>query len=128
MEEMVKVAAVAIIAAVCAVVVKKNVQDLGMVLAIGAGVIILLFVLGAVEQIRSFMDELTEMAGLAPEVITPVIKTVGIAIITRVTAEICRDAREGGIATATETAGAILALLVALPLLRAVIKTISGLL
>lgn len=125
---MVKVAAVAIIAAVCAVVVKKNVQDLGMVLAIGAGVIILLFVLGAVEQIRSFMDELTEMAGLAPEVITPVIKTVGIAIITRVTAEICRDAREGGIATATETAGAILALLVALPLLRAVIKTISGLL
>lgn len=125
---MVKVAAVAIIAAVCAVVVKKNVQDLGMVLAIGASVIILLFVLGAVEQIRAFMDELTEMAGLAPEVITPVIKTVGIAIITRVTAEICRDARESGIATATETAGAILALLVALPLLRAVIKTISGLL
>ena len=53
---------------------------------------------------------------------------VGIAILTRVTAEVCRDAGEGGIAAFAETAGAAMALSVAVPLLRAVLETVTGLL
>ncbi|MCD7947127.1 MAG: stage III sporulation protein AD [Oscillospiraceae bacterium] len=128
MEEMLKVAAVAISAAVCAAVVKKTTQDLGLVLAVAAAIVICGFVLGALGQIRGVVDELTTLAGISPAVIAPVLKTVGIAIITRVAAEICRDAKESGIAAMTEMAGAVLALLVALPLLRAVLSTVTGLL
>ena len=53
---------------------------------------------------------------------------MGIAILTRIAAELCRDAGEGGIAAAAETAGAAAAVLTALPLLRAVLSTITGLL
>ena len=45
MEDILKVAAVAIVAAICAVVVKKNVQELRMVLALAAGLLILTFAL-----------------------------------------------------------------------------------
>ena len=53
---------------------------------------------------------------------------MGIAIITRVTAEVCRDAKESGIAAFVETAGAAAALFVALPLVQAVLNTVTGLL
>ena len=128
MEDILKVAAVAIVAAICAVVVKKNVQELGMVLALAAGVLILTFALGAIGSVRDVLDTLAETAGLEPAVLAPVIKTVGIAIITRGTAEVCRDAKESGIAAFVETAGAAAALFVALPLVQAVLNTVTGLL
>ena len=70
------------------------------------------------DRVRALADELGELIGLSPAVLAPVLKTVGIAILTRIAAELCRDAGEGGIAAAAETAGAAAAVLAALPLLR----------
>lgn len=128
MTDILKIAAIAIIAAICAVVVKKNVQELGLVLALMAGVLILSYALGAIQSVRDLLDTLGETAELAPAVMAPVVKTVGIAIVTHVSAEVCRDAKEGGIASFLETAGAACALFVALPLVRAVLDMVVGLL
>ena len=124
---MLKIAAVAIISAICAVVVKKQVQELGLVLALTAGALILSFALSAMEGVRQLMDTLASLAGLSSSVLLPVVKTVGIAIVTRVAAEVCRDAKEGGIAAFVETAGAACALFVALPLLEAVLELMTEL-
>lgn len=128
MEDMLKVAAVGVAAALCAVVVRKNVRELGLALALAAGAMILAFALGAVGSVRAFMERLGDLAGLSPAVLEPVMKTVGIALVTKLAAEVCRDAGEGGIASAVEIAGAVLALFVALPLLEAVLDTVTGLL
>lgn len=128
MIDILKIAAVAIIAALCAVVVKKNVQELGLVLALMAGVLILSYALSALQSVRDLLETLADTAGLAPAVLAPVVKTVGIAIVTHVSAEVCRDAKEGGIASFLETAGAAAALFVALPLVRAVLDMVTGLL
>ena len=128
MPDMVKIAAIAVAAALCAVVVKKNVAELGMVLALCAGAIILSCSLGALEGVKELLDTLADTAGLSPAVLAPVVKTVGIAVLTRVSAELCRDAKEGGIAAFVETAGAAAALLVSLPLLKTVLSMVTGLL
>lgn len=128
MTDILKIAAAAIVAAICAVVVKKQTPELGMVLALTAGVLILSFALNALQSVRELLDALADMAGLEPAVLAPVIKTVGVAIITKVTAEICRDAKESGIASFVETAGAAVALFLALPLVKAVLTTVTGLL
>lgn len=128
MPDMVKIAAIAVAAALCAVVVKKNVAELGMVLSLCAGAIILSCSLGALEGVKELMDTLADTAGLSPAVLAPVVKTVGIAVLTRVSAELCRDAKEGGIAAFVETAGAAAALLVSLPLLKTVLSMVTGLL
>ncbi|WP_343121120.1 SpoIIIAC/SpoIIIAD family protein [Intestinimonas butyriciproducens] len=125
---MVKIAAIAVAAALCSVVVKKNVAELGMVLALCAGAIILSCSLGALEGVKELMDTLADTAGLSPAVLAPVVKTVGIAVLTRVSAELCRDAKEGGIAAFVETAGAAAALFVSLPLLKTVLSMVTGLL
>ena len=128
MESVVRLAATAVAAALCAVVVKQHAREVGAVLALAAGALLLGAALGAIEEVRALADELGELIGLSPAVLAPVLKTVGIAILTRIAAELCRDAGEGGIAAAAETAGAAAAVLTALPLLRAVLSTITGLL
>ena len=128
MESVVRLAAAAVAAALCAVVVKQRAREVGAVLALAAGALLLGAALGAIEEVRALADELGELIGLSPAVLAPVLKTVGIAILTRIAAELCRDAGEGGIAAAAETAGAAAAVLTTLPLLRAVLSTITGLL
>ncbi len=128
MEVVGKMAALAVAAALCALVVRQSAREVGLVLSLAAGAIILTQALGAVEAIRSLMEELGDRAGLSPAVLDPVLKTVGIAVLTRVAAEVCRDAKESGIAAFVETAGAVMALYVALPLMRAVLDTVGGLL
>lgn len=128
MTDILKISAVAIAAALCAVVVKKQVRELALVLALTAGAVILTAALGALESVRALLDELAQLAGLEPAVLAPVVKTVGVAIITRVTVEVCKDAGEGGIAAFVEIAGSAVALYLALPLVRAVLSAITGLL
>ena len=125
---MLKVAAVAVAAALCAMVLQRQVQELALVLALAAGVLILAFSMDALRGLRAMMDTLAGTAGISPQILSPVVKTVGIAVVTRITAELCRDAKEGGIAAFVETAGAAMALFVAMPLLEAVLATITGLL
>ena len=47
---------------------------------------------------------------------------MGIALVVKVGSGLCRDAGESALASVVETAGAVCALLVALPLLRAVLS------
>ena len=60
MEDILKIAAAAVAAAVCAVVVKQRAQEVGLVLSLAAGALVLTMALGAVESVRALMDELGE--------------------------------------------------------------------
>lgn len=123
-----RIAALAIVAALCAVIVRKQAPEIAMVLALLGAAIILGWSFSAISGVKNMLDALREAAGLSPAVVAPVIKTVGVAILTRFAAEICRDAKEGGLAAFVETAGAVVALFLAVPLLQTVLTMITGLL
>lgn len=123
-----KVAATAIVAAVCAVVVRKQAPEIGLVLGICAGAVILLYCSGALSAVMDFMDKLAEIGGLSTAVLSPVMRTTGIAVVTRLAADFCRDAKEGGLASAVELTGTALALLAVLPLMSAVLELLKELL
>lgn len=122
-----KIAAVAVAAAVCAAVVRRQAPELGLALSLCAGAVVLLFCGGALEAAAAAMDKLVEAGGLSAQVVEPVLKTTGIAIITRLAADFCRDAQEGGLASAVELAGTALALAAVLPLMSAVVDLLTGL-
>lgn len=122
-----KVAAAGVIAAFCAVVVRRQTPELASALAVCAGAMILLYCSGALSAAVDFMEKLVEAGSLSPEVIAPVVKVTGIAIVTRLSADFCRDAREGALAAAVETAGSALALLTVLPLMSAVLDLLREL-
>lgn len=128
MNDVMKVAAAGIIAAICAMVVRKQAPELAIVLAICAGALILLYCSGALRAAVAFMERLVEAGGLSPQVISPVVKVTGIAIVTRLSADFCRDAKESALAAVVETAGSALALLTVLPLMASVLELLRDLL
>ena len=128
MEAMAKLAAVGVTAVVLSAVLRKNTPELALLLALAAGLWMLALTASGLGAVVELMNELAEQAGLSEVLLEPVVKTVALSILTRLTVEICRSAGEGGVAAFVETAGAVLALLAALPLVRAVAQLIGELL
>ena len=128
MEAMTKIAAVAVTAAVLGAVLRKNTPELALLLALCAGLWMMGTVAGGLGAAVALMEELAGLAGISEELLEPVVKTVALSILTRLTAEVCRAAGEQGVAAFVETAGAVLALAVALPLVRAVVVLMAEML
>lgn len=123
-----KIAALAVTAALCAVVVRKQSPEIALVLALAAGTILMLQCAEGMSELLELLGRLTELGGLSASAVRPLVRVTGVSIVTHLTAEICRDAKEGGLAGAVEIAGTVLALTAAAPLLSAVLDTLSELL
>lgn len=128
MSGVVKIAAAAVAAALCAVVVRRQSPEIALALGIGACALIVLSCSGALESAVELADKLAQTGGLSAQVVEPVLKTAGIAIVTRLAADFCKDAKEGGLASAVELGGTALALAAALPLMTAVLDVLARLL
>jgi len=128
MEAMARVAAVAVTAAVLGAVLRKNVPEFSLLLALGAGLWMLSLTANALAAALALLKELTELTGVEEELLRPVVKTVAVSLVTRLTAEVCRGTGESGIAAFVETAGTVLALGLSLPMIRAVIILMGELL
>lgn len=123
-----KIAAAAVTAALFGTVVRRGSPELALLLTVTAGVWILTAVLDGLGAAAAMAERLAQLAQMDAAVAGPVLKTVVVALVTRITAEICRGAGEGGLAAFVETAGTILALTAALPLMAAVLTILEELL
>ena len=128
MEAMAKLTAVGVTAVVLSAVLKRNTPELALLLTLAAGLWMLSLAAAGLGAAVRLMEELAQQAGLSEVLLEPVVKTVALSILTRLTVEICRSAGESGVAAFVETAGTVLALLAALPLVRAVAQLMGELL
>lgn len=128
MEVMGKIAAAAVTAALFGTVVRRGSPELALLLTVTAGVWTLTAVLDGLGAAAAMAERLSQLAQMDAAVAGPVLKTVVVALVTRITAELCRGAGEGGLAAFVETAGTILALTAALPLMAAVLTMLEELL
>lgn len=128
MTEVMKIAAAAVIAAICAVTVRKQTPEISLLVALAAGVLILLSCGAALGEILAVLRKLGEKGGISGAYVESVVKIVGISFVARIAGEVCRDAKEGGLAGAVETAGAVLALFTMLPLVEGMVALLSEML
>ena len=128
MEGAVKLAAVAVTAAVLSGVLRRNTPELALLLVLAAGLWMLALAAGPLSAAVALMEELAARAGLTDALLEPVFKTVALSVLTRLTAELCRAAGEGGLAAFAEAAGTALTLAAALPLVQAVAQLMGELL
>lgn len=118
---------VAVAGSLCALALRRYVPELSLVLGMVTGGVVLVLMLTAFAQVREGLELLTGYAGLDHTLVEPVYKVVVIAILSRLTSQICRDAGEGTVALCCELAGTFAALWAILPLLRRVLELIGGL-
>ena len=122
MELIIKIAAAALISALCTLLIKRQNSEQAFLLGIAAAVVISLAAVGFLREITDFIKELISLSGVSGSVFLPAIKCMGIAIITKLVCELCKDAGQAGIASAVEYSGSVAAIYTSLPLLKTTIK------
>ena len=125
---MLALGAAGVTAALCAVMVRQRSPELALVLAAAGCVLLLWNTLPLLETVRDVLEELAGLTDLSPTLLRPMLQTVGLALVTKLAAALCRDAGEGSLAAFVEVAGAAAAVVVALPLPKMVLQLILGLL
>lgn len=119
MDEALKYTAIALAAAICALTVKKQEPAIGSALSMAAGVALAAALLGIWAVCAEFVEKLcARIPGLA-DAVDVLFKVVGISVVTKIGAQVCRDCGENALALKLEFIGTGLALCAALPLLGA---------
>lgn len=127
MELILRSAAVLLLSALMALLLKKNAPELALMLSLAALCTVFLSLLNVIRQFRSLFDTVSVLLPDSEIMIRPVLKCLAIAVITKITAELCRDASQNTASAAIELIGTVCALSVAMPLIVSMIKSVGGL-
>lgn len=129
MAELLQISAVGVLTAVFAALLRRYHEESALLLAVGGCVLLGLLLVRIAQPVVAFLARLRELTGLRQPLLEPLLKAVGIGILTQISAGVCADARQSAVARLVELCGGVLALYAALPLLEAVlelIETIGG--
>ena len=121
MDVVIKLAAVALVAALCTLLIKSKNSEQAFLLGTASAVIICLAAMKFLGDIVDFAKELIALSNVSSAVFLPVIKCIGIAIVSKLVCELCKDAGQAGIASAVEYTGAVAAVYISLPLLETIL-------
>ena len=122
--EIVKVVAFAFIALFIVLLFKDKKSDIAMQVSIVAGIAIFLFMITKITAVLQFIQSLAVKANIDFIYLNTVLKILGIAYLASFCSEICRDAGENSLASKVEFSGKILILVMAIPILMAVLQSI----
>lgn len=122
--EIFKIVSFALIALFIFLFFKDRRNDLAVLIALVAGVIIFLFIIGQLGDVIYFLKDIASKANINTIYIGIVLKILAIAYLTSFCSEICKDAGASSIASKVDLSGKILILALAIPILMAVLDSI----
>lgn len=122
--EIIKIVAFAFVALFIVLIFKDRRSDIAVQVSIVAGLSIFLFMLSKITAVLQFIEQLSLKANIDFVYLNTVLKILGIAYLASFCSEICRDAGENSLASKVEFSGKILILVLAIPILMAVLQSI----
>ena len=126
MELIVKAAALALTAALIGIVLRRTNPELSLLLSICTGVLIMGAALGFAKSFTELAQTVQRIFGVSETLIKPVLKCVAVAIITKMTSDLCKDSSQAAAASAVELAGTVCALCIIMPLLMSMLTAVGG--
>ncbi|WP_082407067.1 stage III sporulation protein AD [Bacillus sp. JCM 19041] len=117
-----------LIATFLALILKEQKPAFAFLLTMFVGSLIFLFLIDEIAAIIGLISELAENANIHMVYLQTILKIIGIAYIAEFGAQIAKDAGQGAIASKIELAGKIFILVLAIPIIKAVIEMILALL
>lgn len=112
-----QIAAIGILGAVLAITVKPYRAEMSILISIGTGILILFQIIGSVSGLFQEFYRLIARSGIDLSYFTLVVKIIGIAYITQLASEICKDAGQNAVALKVELAGKIFVMLLTVPII-----------
>lgn len=126
MELLIQAAVLGLLAVLLASLLKRYSREMALLLSLAACVFLALLLLQIARPVVEFMKRLRNLAGLDKSLMEPLLKTLGIALLTQICATICADAGEHAIGNLIEACGGLLAVYVSIPLLEAVLDMVES--
>ena len=126
MELIVKAAALALTAVLIGIVLRRTNPELSLLLSICTVVLIMGAALGFAKSFTELAQTVQRIFGVSETLIKPVLKCVAVAIITKMTSDLCKDSSQAAAASAVELAGTVCALCIIMPLLMSMLTAIGG--
>ena len=100
---------------------KDKRSDLAVLILLVSGVMVFIYSIGQINEIITFLKNIAEIDGLYLGVI---LKIIGIAYISSFCSEICKDSGASSLASKVELSGKLFILILAIPILMAVLNSI----
>lgn len=122
--EIIKISAFAFVALFIVMLFKERQKEIALQVSIVVGILIFLFMLGKITTILQLLQQLALKADIDFTYLNIVFKVLGIAYVASFCSEICRDAGETNIANKVEFCAKILIIVLAIPILMAVLQSI----
>ncbi|AGA69862.1 stage III sporulation protein AD [Desulfitobacterium dichloroeliminans LMG P-21439] len=123
-----QIVGIALVAAVLGVVLKQVRREIALQLTLLTGVIIFTLILDKIKIIIDLLQNLADQANISSYYLIIVLKIVGVAYLAEFGADICRDADEKALATKIEIAAKVAVLVLAIPIIVAILESIMRLL
>lgn len=115
-------------AAVLYAVLREARPEMAAVLSLAAGAVLMLGVLGGVQEVTAAMRSLSGRVGLEGTYVSTLLRVIGIAYLAQFGAQACRDAGAGGIADKVELCGKVAVLSIAAPVVVSLMDVVTGVL
>jgi stage III sporulation protein AD len=126
--EIAQVVGLAVIVTVIGAVLRQIKPEMALQLSILAGVTIFLLVMDKILIVIDLLGKLADQANVNSYYLLIVLKIVGVAYLAELGCQICRDAGENALATKVEIAAKIFVIVLAIPIIVAIMESMMKLL
>ncbi len=123
-----KIVGIALMAVAASLVLRAYRPELGLQIAVAAGVLILMLTLDELIALSSFLSETLARFQIDPGYLKVMLKVIGTAYLAQFAADLCRDAGESAVAGKVELAGRVLILALCLPVLMSILEMVGSIL
>ena len=122
--EIVQVVGLAIVSVVLLLVIRQQRPEVAVLLGLAVGLAVFLMVAQRLAAVLDFLRDLASRAKVDSLYLNTILKIVGIAYMAEIGTQVCHDAGENSVASKVELAGKILILVLAMPIVMAILETI----
>lgn len=126
MELLIRLAALSLCAAAVTLLLRKSDEALALLLLLAAVIVGCALLLPALSELADFCTRALALTGLPAALFVPLLKVMAIALVARFSCALCADAGQSALSALLGAAGALCALVCALPLLEAVLSMVEG--
>ncbi len=103
---------------------KDKRSDLAVLILLVSGVMVFIYSIGQINEIITFLKNIAEKAEIDGLYLGVILKIIGIAYISSFCSEICKDSGASSLASKVELSGKLFILILAIPILMAVLNSI----
>jgi len=126
--EILQIVGAGLIVTVLILVIKPQRPELALQVSLVFGILVFLFMLGKISGVIDVLEELGQRANINKFYLTTILKIIGVAYIAEFGAQVCRDAGEGTVAAKVEFAAKIIIMVLAVPIIVAILDSLIKLL